>query len=118
MDVVFDLVGGDYGVRSLRCLRPDGLLLTAVERTNTDLAVTTVAAGDRFAGIAVEPDRLGLEDLALLVDHGRLRPHVAHVLPFEHAAEAHHLLDAGRLTGKIVLRLRRRVSATAHRPAS
>jgi len=64
IDVVFELVGGDYGTRSIEVLRPGGLLLTAVERTNAALAARVEAAGRRFAGVTVEPDHVVLEKLA------------------------------------------------------
>lgn len=102
IDVVLELVGGDYGTRSIEVLRPGGLLLTAVERTNTALAARTKAAGRRFAGVAVEPDGLGLQRLSQLVDDGRLRVHVEQTLPLEDAAKAHVLLESG-LRGKAVL---------------
>lgn len=102
LDVVLELVGGDYGTRSIEVLRPGGLLITAVERTNTELAARTVAAGRRFAGITVEPDGAGLEHLAALVDAGRLRVHVEHAVGLADATKAHELL-AGGLRGKAVL---------------
>lgn len=49
VDVVFDTVGG-YGLPSLQVLRPGGLLITAVERANAELAVAVEEAGFRFAG--------------------------------------------------------------------
>lgn len=103
IDVVLELVGGDYGERSLRTLRHGGLLVTAVDRHNTELRARAEAAGVRFAGIAVEPDHIGLERLAELVEAGRLRPHVEHALPLAEVAKAHELLDAGGVRGKIVL---------------
>lgn len=102
VDVVLEVVGGDYATRSIEVLRPGGLLVTAVERTNTELATRTRAAGRRFAGITVEPDGAGLQRLAELVDAGRLRVHVEHSFPLEDAAKAHALFDTG-LQGKTVL---------------
>jgi NADPH:quinone reductase-like Zn-dependent oxidoreductase len=105
VDVVFDVIGGDYGPRSLRCLRDNGILVTAVDRSNLELARRTAAAGRRFYGVAVEPDHVGLERLAELVETGRLRPHVEHVLPLAEVARAHALSEAGHVKGKIVLTL-------------
>jgi NADPH:quinone reductase-like Zn-dependent oxidoreductase len=101
--VVFDVIGGDYGPRSLRSLRPGGVFVTAVDRSNADLAAQATAAGMRFSGVAVEPDYVGLQKLAELVDAGQLRPHVEHVLPLAEAAKAHELSEAGHVKGKIVL---------------
>jgi NADPH:quinone reductase-like Zn-dependent oxidoreductase len=103
VDVVFDVIGGGYAERSLRVLRPGGVLVTAVQRADAALAATVRAAGRRFCGVAVEPDGVGLRHLAELVEAGRLRPHVEHVLPLEQAAKAHELIEAGHTKGKIVL---------------
>ena len=104
-DVVLDTVGGDYGHRSIRALRPGGLLVTVVGRTDTELQAATLAAGRRFAGITVEPDHVGLEALTDLVDTGRLHPYVEHTLPLAEAAKAHQLVESGHTQGKIVLTL-------------
>ena len=53
----------------------------------------------RVAGILVEPDRLGLNDLAAI----GLKPHVDATFPLEEAARAHELGEQGRTRGKIVL---------------
>jgi NADPH:quinone reductase-like Zn-dependent oxidoreductase len=102
VDIVFDLIAGGYAERSIKVLRPGGLLVTAIERTNENLAAEVEAAGRRFTGISVEPDQVGLEALADLVDSGRLRPHVEHAIPLAEAARAHALLDTN-LKGKVVL---------------
>ncbi|MFB4300459.1 NADP-dependent oxidoreductase [Actinomadura sp. NTSP31] len=103
LDVVYDAVGGGYGERSLRVLRPGGFLVTAVDREDTALAAAAAAAGRRFTGITVEPDHTALEALTALVEEGLLRPHVSQVLPLDAAAKAHELVESGRTQGKIVL---------------
>ena len=103
VDVVLELIGGDYADRSLTTLRPGGLLVTAIARSDAALAERTRAAGMRFAGVSVEPDYVGLEAMAALVAEGRLRPHVGHAFPLEQAAAAHELSEHGHATGKIVL---------------
>jgi len=103
MDVVLDTVGGPVGRQSIEVLRPGGLLLTIVDRTDADLRAATIDAGRRFAGLTVEPDHVGLEALAELVDAGKLRSYVEHALPLEDAAKAHELIESGSTRGKIVL---------------
>ncbi len=103
VDLVLELVGGDYAGRSIDVLRPAGLLVTAVERTNATLEKRVLAAGRRFAGLSVEPDHVGLEHLAELVDQGQLRIHVSQTFPLAEAAKAHTLLESGSVTGKVVL---------------
>ena len=102
-DVVFDLIGGNYGERSLRTLRPGGVLVTAVDPMNTALAHKAELAGVRFAGIMVEPDHVALEALADLVDNGRLTVHLERAFAFDDIAQAHRLVESGHVTGKVVL---------------
>ncbi len=102
VDVVLETVGGDYADRSLSVLKPGGLLVTAVQRADRDLAARTEAAGRRFAGVGVEPDGYELERLTELVESGALRVHVEHTFPLEQAAKAHEMLRTG-LRGKVVL---------------
>ncbi|WP_328551167.1 NADP-dependent oxidoreductase [Streptomyces sp. NBC_00358] len=104
-DLVLDTVGGDYGPRSLHALRPGGLLVTVVDRADTALQQATAAAGRRFAGVTVEPDHIGLQEITRLVDTGQLRPYVEGTLPLADAAKAHQLIESGRTQGKIVLTL-------------
>jgi NADPH:quinone reductase-like Zn-dependent oxidoreductase len=103
VDIVLETVGGDYGERSLHTLRPGGLFVTVVERTNAVLKAKTEAAGMRWAGVTVEPDHVGLEALADFVDSGRLRPNVEHILRLAEAPQAHKLIESGHTQGKIVL---------------
>ncbi|MFD8081256.1 NADP-dependent oxidoreductase [Kitasatospora sp. NPDC059722] len=103
IDVVFDTIGGDTVERSLAVLRPGGHLVTAVAEADAELAARYEAAGLRFSGIAVDPDPVGLRGLVELVEQGRLRVHVQETFPFERVVDAHRLLDAGHLQGKLVL---------------
>jgi NADPH:quinone reductase-like Zn-dependent oxidoreductase len=101
VDVVVNLVGGgDYGVRSLRTLRPGGLLVAVAGTSGVEEAA---AHGVRCLALLVEPDRAGLEGITALVEAGLLRPRVEQVLPLEQAARAHALIETGHTRGKTVL---------------
>lgn len=99
VDVVIDGFGGDYGVRSLKVLRPGGHLITL----SSPDQVPADAAGFRTGWTLVEPDYAGLRAVAALVEEGKLRPLVDTVLPLSEAAKAHEIGELGRTTGKIVL---------------
>ncbi|MFE4862268.1 NADP-dependent oxidoreductase [Streptomyces sp. NPDC056670] len=103
VDTVLELIGGDYADRSLRTLRPGGLLVTAIARSDAALAARTREAGFRFAGVSVEPDYVGLEAMAALAEQGLLRPYVGQALPLEEASTAHELIESGHVMGKVVL---------------
>ncbi|MFJ9808728.1 NADP-dependent oxidoreductase [Streptomyces sp. NPDC101158] len=99
VDVVLDGLGGETAVRSLKVLRPGGRLVTLPGPDDVPAAHDEV----RALWVLVEPDHLGLREIAALVDRGALRPVVETVLPLAEAAKAHEIGERGRTTGKIVL---------------
>ena len=103
VDVVVNPVGGDYGRRSLRVLRPGGVLAMIVGSGDQELAAAAQAAGVRLVRHLVHPDGPGLVRLAELAAGDGLRVVVEHLLPLEQADRAHQLGERNRTRGKIVL---------------
>jgi NADPH:quinone reductase-like Zn-dependent oxidoreductase len=104
VDVVLDTVGGDYEDRSIRTLRPGGLLIGLTNPFRRDvIAAKAQAAGVRGTTLMVMPDHTALDHLARLADAGQLRPVVAETFPLADFAKAHELGESGRTTGKLVL---------------
>ncbi|MFJ3765540.1 NADP-dependent oxidoreductase [Streptomyces sp. NPDC090082] len=99
VDVVLDGLGGETAERSLKVLRSGGRLITLPGPDD----VPAAPDGVRAVWVLVEPDHLGLREIAALVESGALRPVVDTVLPLSEAAKAHELGELGRTTGKIVL---------------
>ncbi|MFC8292157.1 NADP-dependent oxidoreductase [Streptomyces sp. NPDC057242] len=99
VDVVLDGIGGETAERSLKVLRPGGRLITLPGPDD----VPAAPEGVRAVWVLVEPDHLGLRELAALVERGELRPVADTVLPLAEAAKAHAIGEEGRTTGKIVL---------------
>lgn len=100
LDVVIDVLGGDFTRTAVDLVRPGGTVVTMIPQIAP--ATTTAAAdrGVRLRGLLVEADRLGLGKLVRLVDTGSLRPTVSHTYPLADAATAHR--EAGSF-GKSVL---------------
>jgi NADPH2:quinone reductase len=115
VDVILDMVGGDYLARNLKCLAPDGrhvsiaflhgptaeinFLSMMVKRqtlTGSTLRPQSVAAK---SAIARELE----EKVWPLLDRGRVKPQIHQTFPFEEAEEAHRALNKGDHFGKIVL---------------
>lgn len=103
VDVALDSIGGPTWTRSLRTLRPGGILVSLVPPDDTFPVRQAEEAGVRAVFMLVEPDQQGLREISALVEDGRLRVIVDTVLPLEQAAQAHTLGETGRTTGKIVL---------------
>jgi NADPH:quinone reductase-like Zn-dependent oxidoreductase len=114
-DLILDCIGAPYLEDHLRLLAVDGRLvvigLMGGARSEIDLArvlsrrlsivgSTLRARSDEFKGrtIAALLDRF-----AHLITEGTVRPVVDRVVPLEGVAEAHRLLAAGEIFGKLVL---------------
>lgn len=103
IDVVLDLIGGDCPIRSIPVLRRGGVLVyIRSDLLPENVEAAAAAAGVRATAILVEPDRLGLEGLAQLVNEGLVVPEVGGCFPLDDAAHAHEVAEA-RHVGKIVL---------------
>ena len=114
-NVVLDCIGAPYLERHLEVLASGGRLviigLQGGSRAELDLAVLmrkriTIAGSTLRARPVEEKARIisaFLERFGAHLADGRIRPVVDRTLPFEQAAEAHRLLAAGEIFGKIVL---------------
>ncbi|WP_329119619.1 NADP-dependent oxidoreductase [Streptomyces sp. NBC_01465] len=103
IDIVLDAIGGEYGPRSLKTLRPGGIVLSIASPAEAELTPVAAELGLRAAFTIVEPDHAGLTEIAALVESGKLRVVIDTVLPLAEAAKAHEIGESGRTTGKIVL---------------
>jgi NADPH:quinone reductase-like Zn-dependent oxidoreductase len=103
VDVVLETLGGGNAQRSFGVMRQNGILVTAVEGPSATLRELAEQSGLRFAAVSVEPDLAGLEALTELVESGRLRVHVQQTFPLEKLAEAHEVLAAGGMQGKLAI---------------
>jgi NADPH:quinone reductase len=115
MDVILDMIGGEYVAKNLQLLRPDGRLVFInamkggrVEVKPNDLMVrrltitgsTLRSRDDGFkSALAADVER----HVWPLVATAKVRPNVFAVFPLQDAPEAHRLLESSRHIGKIVL---------------
>ncbi len=115
VDVVLDMVAGDYIARDIACLAPDGRLVIIalmggrdgdvpffpimakrLTVTGSTLRPQTVEAKTRMAG--------GLRETVWpWLNAGAVKPVIQEVFPLEKAADAHAMLEAGEHVGKIML---------------
>ncbi|MBF6171205.1 NADP-dependent oxidoreductase [Nocardia blacklockiae] len=95
VDVVLDLIGGSYGARSLRVLRPEGTYL--------DTQGSDAEHDPRYVRFYVQPSGTDLRTIADLAARGELHIEVERVMSLADVAEAHKLSESGRVRGKIVL---------------
>ncbi|MFE6964373.1 NADP-dependent oxidoreductase [Agromyces sp. NPDC057679] len=107
-DVVIDLIGNvkdATGTRSLDALRPGGLIVTVPTGSWPTMREEAEARGLRATGYVVSPDARTLAVITRLIDDGAVRVHLDRELPLAEGAEAHRLIEAGHVRGKLVLRV-------------
>ncbi len=124
VDVVLDGVGMDNVLRSFRCVRPGGIVISISDGPDLAFArefgVTPLlwpvfwllgakanrAArrhGARYRYWFMRPDGEQLRHLTSLVEQGALRPHVDRVFPFSQTREALAYAESGKARGKVVV---------------
>jgi NADPH:quinone reductase len=115
VDVVLDMVAGDYVARNLQCLREEGRHVTiAVQggmqaeinmamvmmRRLTLTGSTLRARSNAFKALLT--DEISQNAWPMVAD-GELRPHIDKIFPLAEASAAHAHMEAGGHIGKIVL---------------
>jgi NADPH2:quinone reductase len=115
VDVILDMVGGDYLKREIACLADDGrLVLIALlggARTEIDLGqvlrrrltLTGSTLRPRPVAFKAQIARELRERVWPLIEAGRIRPVIHRVFPLEQAAAAHALMESSAHVGKIML---------------
>lgn len=108
VDAVIDLIGNvsdDTGTRSLRVLRPGGLLVNGPTGSWPTLAEDAAAAGVRATDYRVAPDGSTLAVISRLLESGDVKVYVDRVFDLADAAEAHRAIETGHARGKLVLKV-------------
>jgi NADPH:quinone reductase-like Zn-dependent oxidoreductase len=102
VDVVFDLVGGDTFERAFQTLKKGGFLVTSVEFPSEEKARQF---GVSTARVYCKANPEQLAAISELVGAGKLRAHVATVLPLAEVKKAFELSESRHTRGKIVLQI-------------
>jgi NADPH:quinone reductase-like Zn-dependent oxidoreductase len=100
VDIVLDTVGGETQERSLRVLKPGGILVSVVSPVPE---AAQKRYGVRAAYFYVDVTTARLNEISRLFDSGKLATNVGSVLPLEQACTAHEMLGQPHKRGKIVL---------------
>lgn len=116
VDVILDMVGGDYMPRNLKCLRPDGRLVMIAflggSKTEVDfmslmlkrLTITGSTLRSRSLNVKGEIAEAVLKNVWPWVSEGSVRPKIDRILPFSMADEAHRVMEKSDHIGKILLK--------------
>jgi len=115
VDVILDMVGGDYVPRELKCMAEEGRLvfIAYLRGAKTELNIDVVMRRRlTITGSTLRPRPVEFkaalarklrERIWPLIEAGRIKPAIYKTFPLEQAAEAHRLMESSQHIGKIVL---------------
>ncbi len=117
VDVILDMVGGDYVPRELKALADDGRLvfIAFLRGPKTELDINEVMRRRlTVTGSTLRPRPVEFkaylaknlrEKIWPLIEAGKIRPEIFKTFPLEQAADAHRLMESSQHIGKLVLTL-------------
>lgn len=107
LDAVMDTMGGEVLYRSIRCVKPGGRVVCLPSSTKDDPEAIALARERNVELIwfMMQPEKVGLDLLAGLMEAGKLTVKVEKVFPLTEIAEAHRIVESHGVSGKIVIEL-------------
>ncbi len=102
VDLVLDTLGGDVQKKSLQVLKDGGRLITTLRPDNQEEAK---AKNIHLESFTARGHSEQLQQIAQLVDLGKVQPVINKIMRLEEAAEAQEIIKQGHSRGKIVLRI-------------
>ncbi len=102
IDLVFDTQGGDTQKRSLEVLKPGGRLITTLM---PQYKAEAEAKSIHMEGYMAQSDPKDLEQIAKLVDDGKIKPYISHTFMLAEAKDAQEMGEHGHAKGKIVIKV-------------
>jgi NADPH2:quinone reductase len=115
MDLILDMVGGDYTPRNIASLADDGRLVQIAllrgAAAEVDLGVIMrrrlTLTGSTLRPRSIQAKAAIAQALEAhvwpLIERGEVKPVIHAVVPLERASEAHRMMEDGAHIGKIVL---------------
>ncbi len=115
VDVILDMVGGDYLQRNLNCLASDGRLVQIAVQQGPKTTINLLPILLKrltLTGSTLRPRPLSEKSVIAaalrariwpLLAAGRIKPVIDRTFPLAQAADAHRLMESSRHIGKIVL---------------
>ena len=115
MDVVLDMVGGDYFEKNINLLRPEGRLvyinamkgsrvsLSLMKMMQKRLTITGSTLRNRELSFKRKLARSIHENVWPIIEAGHFKPVICAEFPLQDAAKAHELMESSTHIGKIIL---------------
>lgn len=105
VDFVFDSIGGDYIDRSLKVLKPGGIIISIPSGASESVKEKASAKGMTGDTFRVQSDGKNMKEIAELLEKGIVGSHISKVFAFDEIQAAHLQIESGKTKGKIVVSL-------------
>ncbi|MEZ2224488.1 NADP-dependent oxidoreductase [Rhizobium sp. RCC_161_2] len=102
VDLVFDLIGGETQQRSLAVIKPGGALISTLQEPHKARAAELNIRVGRYTA---QPNGAQLQEIAELIDQGKVKVVIASTFELREAAEAQAALRDKHTRGKVVLKV-------------
>ncbi|NEI72488.1 zinc-binding dehydrogenase [Rhizobium lusitanum] len=102
VDLVFDLIGGETQERSFSVVKTGGALISTLQEPNKARAKKLNIRAGRYTA---QPNGAQLQEIATLIDQGKMKVVVASTFGLRQAAEAQSALKEKHIRGKVVLKV-------------
>ena len=115
VDVILDMIGGNYFPRNIKCLAPDGRLIQIAIQNGPHtelnllpvmlkrLTITGSTLRARNLHFKTEIALQLIEKVWPQLSSGKIKPVIQCIFPLNEASEAHRLMESSQHIGKIIL---------------
>jgi NADPH2:quinone reductase len=115
VDVILDMIGGEYLPRNIKCLAMDGRHVSIAFQKGPKVELSFLPVMLKrltLTGSTLRPQSVAQKSAIArdlhtkvwpLLDQGRIAPKICASFPLDQAAEAHRLMESGGHIGKIML---------------
>ena len=117
VDVILDMVGGDYIAKNIKSLAPDGRLvqIAFLQGSKADINFMSVMLKRlTLTGSTLRPQSIGrkgeiasalIENVWPLISSGKIKPVIYKTFALNQVAEGHALMESSQHIGKIMLKI-------------
>lgn len=102
LDAIFDTIGGETYAKSLKILKPEGIIISMVEKSSD--ASNESGITKLFQSTKVNTE--SLDRLREVIEQSVIKPQVDQEFPLEQTAEAFKHLETGHPRGKVVIKVK------------
>lgn len=105
IDFALDTLGAEAAVKALHILKPTGRLITIPSGKGEAWKAEAEVRGLQADFLFVHSSGEDMQVLADYLAKGLIQPRIAHMFTFDEIIQVHEQMEAGTLSGKIVVRL-------------